>query len=287
MNILESLSSPESRRKFRELVKSYHPDTGHKDDNVIKKINDAKDKGDAAIDRLYAELISGKKSNGSRGYDPDKGYDEFDDDNKKDEELNNIMVKVSGWLKEITSHGMFRALKYTLEIFDFTEDQPRGNPDNIGLLLRMNLDGKKQYIHFAGEYETDTKMKLFTEMLKKYGIKDERENRDQSKHDEEVERLKKLYKKQREKSAFEKNKARIQNAFYDPEFKALFDKNHSLYHLSFQEAASKQVTIILIMKEPHGKRVEKQFSCDIDIEIKNLYDFIENNLNYMRTVSRL
>tara|TARA_Y100000310_G_scaffold345026_1_gene461254 strand:- start:81 stop:884 length:804 start_codon:yes stop_codon:yes gene_type:complete len=59
MNILEALSSQEAKKKFRELIKKYHPDIGG-DDKTTKRITAAKDSGDNALIALYREL-TGKK----------------------------------------------------------------------------------------------------------------------------------------------------------------------------------------------------------------------------------
>jgi len=53
--IYEELKTIDAKKKFRELVKSYHPDIGGKIE-TMKKINVAKDVGDKALLKVYKEL---------------------------------------------------------------------------------------------------------------------------------------------------------------------------------------------------------------------------------------
>lgn len=59
MKILESLSSQEAKKKFRELVKKYHPDVGGST-KTTKRITAAKDSGDNALIALHRELTGRK-----------------------------------------------------------------------------------------------------------------------------------------------------------------------------------------------------------------------------------
>lgn len=56
----EELSSPLAKEKWRKLVKRYHPDASKADNKIIRKINNAKDKGDANLLSLYKELTDKK-----------------------------------------------------------------------------------------------------------------------------------------------------------------------------------------------------------------------------------
>lgn len=59
-SLLEELRSQEAKKKFRELIMKYHPDKGG-DEEITKKLNVAKDKGDYALWDLYDELTGKKK----------------------------------------------------------------------------------------------------------------------------------------------------------------------------------------------------------------------------------
>lgn len=59
-NIYEELSSPIAKEKYRKLVKKYHPDMPQGNQNVVRKINNAKDAGDKELLTLYQKL-TGKK----------------------------------------------------------------------------------------------------------------------------------------------------------------------------------------------------------------------------------
>ena len=58
-NLLEEITSPEAKKKFRELLKKYHPDIGGSTETT-KKIVQARHEGEDAIFKLYKEL-TGKK----------------------------------------------------------------------------------------------------------------------------------------------------------------------------------------------------------------------------------
>ena len=55
MDINEHLKSEEAKKQFRALAKKFHSDLGSANDEIMKKINAAKDaeNGDLMIDRLY------------------------------------------------------------------------------------------------------------------------------------------------------------------------------------------------------------------------------------------
>ena len=64
MTILEELSKEDAKRKYRELVLKYHSDRSKDiDDDIIKRINNAKDEGDDALNRIYDELTNKKTKN--------------------------------------------------------------------------------------------------------------------------------------------------------------------------------------------------------------------------------
>jgi len=86
MKIFEELSDPQLKKQWRQLVMKYHPDkakTG--DEEVMKKINNAYEEGDAAFEKFVFELKNkGKKrtSTGKEttGEDLDKVQSEVYDD---------------------------------------------------------------------------------------------------------------------------------------------------------------------------------------------------------------
>ncbi len=80
-NLLEEITSPEAKKKFKELVKKYHPDVGGSTETT-KKINIAKDKGDRALLRLYKEL-TGKKIK------------------KEKSELINLLKQYTKWVEKV------------------------------------------------------------------------------------------------------------------------------------------------------------------------------------------
>ena len=80
MIIREELRDRENKKLWQQLVKKYHPDnkkTG--DEKVMKKINNAYEKGDEAFKRFHDEL-TGKKT-ATDEWDKDViNYDQHDDD---------------------------------------------------------------------------------------------------------------------------------------------------------------------------------------------------------------
>lgn len=73
MNIFEELTDKENKKKWRELVRKYHPDnkeTGN--EKIMKKVNNAYEKGDRVFERLVAEL-KGEKP-------PTDDYDKMDNE---------------------------------------------------------------------------------------------------------------------------------------------------------------------------------------------------------------
>ena len=56
MNIDEMLKTQEAKKEYRELVLKYHSDRNPEDDEIIRKINNAKDDGDEALHKIYKEL---------------------------------------------------------------------------------------------------------------------------------------------------------------------------------------------------------------------------------------
>lgn len=64
MKINEELSDPKLKKKWREMVMKYHPDkAGENSEEVMKKLNNAYEKGDAAFEKFLFDL-KGKKSVG-------------------------------------------------------------------------------------------------------------------------------------------------------------------------------------------------------------------------------
>lgn len=59
MKLYEELKDQDAKDKYRELSKKYHPDIGG-DIEIMKKVTDAKDKGDIAMRQLYSKLIKKK-----------------------------------------------------------------------------------------------------------------------------------------------------------------------------------------------------------------------------------
>jgi len=263
MIFLEAISNPESKKKFIEMIKKYHPDVGG-DIKIAQKINNAKDRGDEAVDKLYAELIGRKGQSSSefqknnpddRGYNDEEGYETFDDD--KDRELQKIKSKVFKWMEEITRHGMLKALKYKLEIFDFTEDQPKGNPDNVGVLLNMELDGKKAHLDFVGETPYyDTKEKLFTAILKKYNVQEEK------KHDD--------------KPILEKI-ATIKKWLEQEDFSGLLRANFASCTIGIDRNDLKYpILFTVIIKRPNKDRHSEESHLSLDMLENGLFDMIED-----------
>lgn len=100
MKLEEMLASPEVKAMYKELVKKYHPDVGG-DQEVMKRVNNAKDKGDDEIIDLYNQLVMGGKF--EKAKEPkysDMGLGEV----KKD------LSKYSAWAKEI-SKELYISLK--------------------------------------------------------------------------------------------------------------------------------------------------------------------------------
>lgn len=67
MKIYEELKKRENKKAFRELVMKYHPDRGG-DEDVMKKLTNAADKGDKAFEDFRDELL-GKKKPARKKYD--------------------------------------------------------------------------------------------------------------------------------------------------------------------------------------------------------------------------
>lgn len=88
MTLLEMLSRPEVKAMYKELVKKYHPDLGG-DQEIMKKINIAKDKGDEEMMKLFKKL-KGEKTKEEPKYS-DIGLDNIKSD----------MKKYSNWAREI------------------------------------------------------------------------------------------------------------------------------------------------------------------------------------------
>lgn len=60
MHLYEELKKQENKKSFRELVMKYHPDKKGGDEKIMKKLNDAADRGDRAFENFKDELL-GKK----------------------------------------------------------------------------------------------------------------------------------------------------------------------------------------------------------------------------------
>lgn len=80
MFLYEELEKSENKKSFRELVMKYHPDRKGGSEEMMKKLNDAADKGDAAFER-FREEITGKKSSRQ---ERDKETESFFDDLEKE-----------------------------------------------------------------------------------------------------------------------------------------------------------------------------------------------------------
>ena len=50
------LKTQEAKKEYRELVLKYHSDINPNDDEIIRKVNNAKDEGDESLHKIYKEL---------------------------------------------------------------------------------------------------------------------------------------------------------------------------------------------------------------------------------------
>lgn len=102
MRIFEELKDEENKKLYRKLSRKYHPDLKGGDENVMKKMNNAVDKGDAAFKAFYNELTgktppAPKKKKYDTGVHKHEGYNWIDkftemlhDEIKSMEEVNAI-----------------------------------------------------------------------------------------------------------------------------------------------------------------------------------------------------
>lgn len=58
MKIEEVLQSAAAKKEYRELVLKYHSDRNPKAEEIIRRINNAKDEGDESLHKLYKELTN-------------------------------------------------------------------------------------------------------------------------------------------------------------------------------------------------------------------------------------
>lgn len=54
----EALEKDDNKKLFRELVKKYHPDNKDGNEEIMKKLNKAKDDGDKAFEIFYASYLN-------------------------------------------------------------------------------------------------------------------------------------------------------------------------------------------------------------------------------------
>jgi len=144
MKLFEELIKPENKKKFRELVKKYHPDnkeTGNEE--ISKKLNVAKGKGDATFEKVYSELIN-KKPNSDIGKYGIEKYKE--------------------WLKELKENPILFKVKNFNVSFEFLK---KGNFLFLYIIL---LDMSK----YSGKFKSEiilngikSKEELYDDIMKK------------------------------------------------------------------------------------------------------------------------
>ena len=69
MVIEEELKDPKNKKKFRELVKKYHPDKGGEDEETIKRINHAK-RSDKDFEAFLKDFLNDKKEESPKEESP-------------------------------------------------------------------------------------------------------------------------------------------------------------------------------------------------------------------------
>jgi len=87
MLLFEELNEKETKLMFRQLVKKYHPDSGHPDSEMIIKLNNAKDSGDSAFINLL------KKEKRLQSFYNDLKSKINVDKYEKDENLLNLFIQ--------------------------------------------------------------------------------------------------------------------------------------------------------------------------------------------------
>jgi DnaJ-class molecular chaperone len=85
MRLEEMLKTNEAKHMYRELSKKFHPDSKTGNIHTMVKINNAKDKGDAYLKKIYYELM--KKKEKKKSLDVYKKLEEVE------KEINNKFKK--------------------------------------------------------------------------------------------------------------------------------------------------------------------------------------------------
>jgi curved DNA-binding protein CbpA len=186
MKLNEALYTQEAKKKWRELVMKYHPDTGSKDEEKIKRINNAKDEGDDAINKLYDEIVNGKtskkyepyfKAKQENNYEQDKSaYERYQDfmkgrenkEEKQKETAKQQKAKVEQWLKQPEFVEMFNKEKvmYILGISESNKlyiiVKAIRNHHNITLFIE---DIDLQYYNTQERFFQHLRLKIMTENI--------------------------------------------------------------------------------------------------------------------------
>jgi len=119
MNINEELAKQDNKKIWRDLVRKYHPDnkkTG--DEKIMKKINNAYEKGDEVFERLHDEL-TGKKS-ATDDYDKVDDTPDYGDDIEGRGPIYSLLKKIqkkNSFVKKLVQSKM-PTNKNVLESFD-------------------------------------------------------------------------------------------------------------------------------------------------------------------------
>jgi len=144
MTFSESLTTKEAKAKWIEMVKKYHPDnkeTGSHDKMI--KVNDAEEKGDDAVNKLYDDLIGKKVYND--GIWKNSGQEQArqthrDTSNKNDSKnsLEKRMNQVKQWLLQPDFTALFNRNHIVYKLYRV------GN--NVFIDLKRVIKGKSEFI---------------------------------------------------------------------------------------------------------------------------------------------
>jgi DnaJ-class molecular chaperone len=137
MKLHEMLSSPEAKRMYRELATKYHPDKTSGNEEIMKKINAAKDKGDDFMKELYSKYEY-------KDFSSKEGRSSI----KKMKEYSNFAFMVEKILKDIIKVPVFISTRREGDKFSYA----------------INLQGKTIYVKDLEKYTYD---KLLDIIMKK------------------------------------------------------------------------------------------------------------------------